>query len=175
MTREERTERGSIDPTRWTRLSEAIGLMQPYVAELRSLIERVLRGDHTAENLLKAALSAAYEKADDVITAVGLKILSRGPEYTALNDPERGAGLKVKGELALAAPRDYPDTLLCWEPRFEIAFGPDVSEQELWHYVRRHWLFEKLRLPTEADAHPIDWIACVRFPPAEAPPTRTRR
>ena len=175
MTREERTEHGCIDPTRSTRLSEAIGLMRPYVAELLSLIERVLRGDHTAEDLLKAMVSTAYEKADEVIAAVELEILSRGLEYTVLNDPERGAGLMIKVELALAAPRDYPDTLLCWEPRFEIDFGPDVSEQELWHYVRRHWLFEKLRLPTEADAHPIDWIACVRFPPAEDPPTRTRR
>ena len=175
MTREERTERGCIDLTRGKRLSEAARLMRPRGHEIEALAERVRRGDHTAEDPLEAAVSSTYEEAEEAIAAVELKLLNRGLEYTVLNEPGRDAGLRIDVEFAFAAPRDYPDTLLCWESCFHLGFGADVSEQVLWHYVRRHWLFEKLRLPTEADAHPIDWIACVRFPPAEGPPTRTRR
>ena len=94
--------------------------------------------------LLNAMFSAAYEKADEVITAVGLEILSRGPEYAVLNDPERGACLMIKDEFAIAGPRDHPDSLLWWEPRFGVDVGPDVSEEKLWHSVRRNWLFDTL-------------------------------
>ena len=174
MTRDERTERGSIDPTRTTRLSEAIRLTRPLVPEIVSLIERVLGGDDTAEDALTAAALAAYDEACEAVAGVGLEFRHRGVEYTVMDVPGQGSGLRLDVEFALAAPLDYPDTLLWWDRRFYIGFGAQAAEQILLDYARRYWLCDKLRLPTEAEARRLDGIECVRLAHGADPPTGTR-
>ena len=58
----DKVERYHTDPTRAARIAEAIRLTRPLVPGILSLIERVLGNDPTAEEPLKAAVSAAYER-----------------------------------------------------------------------------------------------------------------
>ena len=154
MTRDEQTERGRSERTRTTRFFEAMQLTRPIVDDMRRKIECVLRNEHAAEESLKAAALAAYEKASGVLTEVGLEIRHRALEYTVMDVPGRTAALRIDVEFALAAPLDDPDAPLEWEGRSYIGWDAEASEQVLWECARRDWLCYKLMIPTEADAYP---------------------
>ena len=68
----DKVERDHMDPTTAARIAEAIRLTRPLVPGILSLIERVLGNDLTAEEPLNAAVSAAYEKACEVVASVRL-------------------------------------------------------------------------------------------------------
>ena len=112
MTRDEQTEHGRSERTRTTRFFEAMQLTRPIVDDMRQKIECVLRKEHAAEESLKAAALASYEKASGVLTEVGLEIRHRALEYTVMDVPGRTATLRIDVEFALAAPLDDPDAPL---------------------------------------------------------------
>ena len=131
MTKDEQTDhdptnkvaRYHMDPTRAARIAEAIRLTRPLVPGLLLLIERVLGNDPTAKEPLKAAASAAYEKACEVVASVELEIRRGALEYTVVNTPGRGDGLKIDVEFTLAAPLDGPDAVMS-ERHCYFGYGP---------------------------------------------------
>lgn len=142
-----------MDPTRAARIAEAIELTQPLVPPILTLVERVLEGEATAEEPLKAAVSAAYEKACEVVTNVGLEIRRKALEYTVVNTPGLGDGLKIDVEFVLAAPLDGSEAVFA-DRHCYFGYGAEASEEFLLDSARRYWLCGKLWIPTEADAHP---------------------
>ena len=181
MTRDEHTdhdptdevERYHMDPTRAARIAEANRLTRPLVPGILSLIERVLGNDPTAEEPLKAAVSAAYEKACEVVASVDLEIRRGVLEYTVVNTPGLGDGLKIEVEFTLAAPLDGTDAVMP-DRHCYFGYGAEASEEFLLDFARRYWLCTKLWIPTEADAHPPEWVMWEEPPHADDPTTGTQ-
>ena len=155
MTRDEHTDCGRTDPTMATRLAEAMERTGPLVDPLLLLIEGAAGNEHADDDTLKTAALDAYERACEAVATVGLEIRQRALEYTVVLGR---AGLRIDVEFALAAPLDGPNARLEWERRSYVGFGAEASELALLDYARRYWLSNKLMLPTEADAHPPDWV-----------------
>ena len=182
MTRDEHTdhdptnqvEPDHMDPTRAARIAEAIERTRPLVPPIQTLVERVLGDDATAEEPLKAAVSTAYEKACEVVASVGLEIRRKTLEYTALNTPGLGDGLKIEVEFTLAAPLDGSDAVFP-DRHCYFGYGAEASEEFLLNSARRYWLCTKLWIPTEADAHPPEWVVWEDPPHADDPTTPTQR
>ena len=182
MTRDEHTdhdptnnvEPDHMDPTRPARIAKAIELTRPLVAPIQALIERVLGNDPTAKKPLKAAVSAAYEKACEIVASVELEIRRKTLEYTAVNSPQLGDGLKIEVEFMLAAPLDGSDAVMS-ERHCYFGYGTEASEEFLLDAARRYWLCTKLLIPTEADAHPPEWVVWEEPPRADDPTTGTQR
>ena len=116
-----------MDPTRAARIAEAIGLTLPLVPGILSLIERVLENDSTAEKPLKAAVSAAYEKACEVVASVDFKIPRGVLKYTVVNTPGLGDRLKIEVQFTLAAPLDGSDAVM---PERNCYFGYSAEASE---------------------------------------------
>ena len=161
------------DPTRAARIAEAIRLTRPLVRGILSLIERVLGNDSTAEGPLKAAVSAAYEKACEVVASVDLEIRRGVLEYTVVNTPGLGDGLKIEVEFTLAAPLDGSDAVMS-DRHCYFGYGAEASEEFLLNSARRYWLCTKLWIPTETDAHPPEWVVSEEPPRADDPTTGTQ-
>ena len=147
MTRDEHTdhdptdkvERYHTDPTRAARIAEAIRLTRPLVPGILSLIERVLGNDPTAEEPSKAAVSAAYEKACEVVASVDLEIRRGVLEYTVVNTPGLRDGLKIEVEFTLAAPLDGTDAVMP-DRHCYFGYGAEASDEFLLDSARRYWL-----------------------------------
>ena len=83
-------------------------------------MERVVANDPTAEEPLKAAVSAAYEKACEVVASLDFEIRRGVLEYTVMNTPGLGDRLKIEVEFTLAAPLDGSDAVM---PERHCHFG----------------------------------------------------
>ena len=122
---------------------------------------------------MKGAVSAAYEKACEVVASVDLEIRRGVLEYTVVNTPGLGDGLKIDVEFTLAAPLDGSEAVMP-DRHCYFGYGAEASEEFLLNSARRYWLCTKLWIPTEADAHPPEWVVSEEPPRADDPTTGTQ-
>ena len=87
-----------------------------------------------------------------------------------VNTPGLGDGLKIEVEFTLAAPLDGTDAVMP-DRHCYFGYGAEASEEFLLDSARRYWLCTKLWIPTEADAHPPEWVVWEEPPHANDPTT----
>ena len=87
-----------------------------------------------------------------------------------VNTPGLGDGLKIEVEFTLAAPLDGTDAVMP-DRHCYFGYGAEASEEFLLDSARRYWLCTKLWIPTEADAHPPEWVVWEEPPHADDPTT----
>ena len=140
--------RTRIDPTRGSRIVEAMKLLEPITYD----------SENQHNHYKYASAAKVYGVVQNAIARAGLYVRKKlnSMEITEFDLPaarSRQANIKnaltvrLDASFAFVAPDDGPDAILAWERR--VYWGPvrDIqSEQALWTYLHRYWLTDALLL-----------------------------
>ena len=140
--------RTRIDPTRGSRIVEAMKLLEPITYD----------SENQHNHYKYASAAKVYGVVQNAIAQAGLYVRKKlnSMEITEFDLPaarsrqantKNALTVRLDASFAFVAPDDGPDAILAWERR--VYWGPvrDIqSEQALWTYFHRYWLTDALLL-----------------------------